>query len=209
MRARCLVVFARVPRLGAVKTRLAKDIGEAQALDAYRCMLTSTLALRKGVQVDQAVLCLEGQDDQQECLRLASTYDFELALQVQGHLGARMQAACAGPLAAGSVVVLVGCDLPTLQAKDLNDAFDALATHDAVIAPTEDGGYGLVGLSRAIPDLFAEQCWGGAQVMGRSRLALRNASASWQELRTLWDVDELSGYLRWQASVKRPREEIF
>lgn len=206
MRARCLIVMARVPKLGQVKTRLAASIGQAAALAAHRRMLRTTLGLRAGAQVDEAMLCIAGQDESAECARLARRYGFRLAAQSGEGLGARMRAACQAPLRAGSLVVLVGCDLPALHGSDINAAFDALDTHDAVIAPTEDGGYGLVGLARDIPELFAEQSWGDSQVMQRSRAALSAASARWCELRMLWDVDDEAGYQRWQQTIRQQGE---
>jgi rSAM/selenodomain-associated transferase 1 len=203
MRARCLIIMARVPRLGQVKTRLASAIGSEAALAAHRQMLLAAMALRNSVQVDEAVLCISGQDDVGECLRLARKHGFVLAAQSGEGLGARMQAAMQAPLQADRLVVLIGCDLPALQATDISDAFDSLQAHDAVFIPTEDGGYGLIGLAREIPQLFAEQSWGDAHVMQRSRAVLRSVSARWHELRTLWDVDDEAGYRRWQAIRQR------
>jgi len=196
---RALIVFARVPRRGRVKSRLAAGIGEDRALDAYRKMLVDTLATCASVQGACSLLCLEGEDVDGECAALAARFGMQIARQRAGDLGRRMHAALAAQLAAGRLPVLVGCDCPPLAAADLEAAFDALQTADAVFGATEDGGYALVGIRRELPEAFEGPAWGSDSVMRSTREALRARGASWIELRTLWDVDDLAGYRRWLA----------
>lgn len=194
---RALIVFARVPGAGKVKTRLAATIGEAQALAAYRELLGRTLAFAQSVPGVSLRLCIDGDDVDGECAALAERHRMAIARQQGGDLGQRMHEALVQELRAGWLPVLIGCDCPPLSRADLEQAFDALARRDAVFSPTEDGGYALVGIARALPRAFTGIAWGTPGVMQATREALRAHGADWHELRTLWDVDDEQDYRRW------------
>ncbi len=134
MRGDTLVVFARAPRLGAVKRRLARGIGAMGALRFYRTQLAEVLAV--------------GQDRRWR-LRLSTTPDRARArwprratTMPQGHgdLGDRLHRATRGLRR----VVVVGSDIPGITREDIRAAFRALGQADAVFGPAEDGGYWLV-----------------------------------------------------------------
>ncbi len=199
-RLRSVIVFARVPRLGMVKTRLAAGIGDAGALRVYRELLERALELAAGASPGTAELCVAGEDADGECAALAARFGMRLSAQHGADLGARMQRALSSALGAGRTPVLIGSDCPVLDASDLEAAFDALHSNDAVFAPTEDGGYALVGVSRPIPRVFDGPEWGTTSVMATTRRLLRRDAVRWHELRTVWDLDDQAGYLRWRAS---------
>ena len=194
-----VIVFARVPRLGGVKTRLAAAIGQQGALDAHRALLERTLEIARASDARQRELCLAGEDTEGECAALARRHGFVLARQEGADLGARMFNALQRALSDGCLPVLVGSDVAALVREDLSAAFAALRRADAVFAPTEDGGYALVGLRRALPRIFEGPEWGGDRVMLDTRARLRAEAASWVELRTLWDVDDVADLRRWEA----------
>jgi hypothetical protein len=100
--------------------------------------------------------------------------------------------------AADDGLLLIGSDCPALTPQHLATAATALASHPAVFAPAEDGGYVLVGLARALPSIFDGVAWGSAAVMAQTRERLAAAGASWVELATLWDVDRPDDYARLQ-----------
>jgi rSAM/selenodomain-associated transferase 1 len=195
-----LIVFARVPRAGQVKTRLAASIGVTAALQVYRDLLESTLQRTRGSRAPIRLLYIDGEDLDGHCAELARRFGMRLERQVGADLGQRMANALEDQLRDARLPVLIGCDLPVIDATYLDAAFDALASHDAVFAPAEDGGYGLVGLRRMIPELFFDQPWGSSQVMARARQSLRGAAASWCELDEVWDVDEVCDLERWLDS---------
>ena len=216
LRADCrprVIVFARVPRLGRVKTRLAAAVGDAEALRVHRSLLARTLQVAAGFagacdaggfpHPAELELRIEGADSAGECAGLAARHGFVLRPQHGSDLGVRMHAALAEALGAGRTPVLVGCDCPVLEPTDLAAAFGALAGHEAVFAPAEDGGYALVGLRRPCAALFEGIAWGTGRVMEQTRLRLRSLGLGWGELRTLWDVDELDDYRRWRALPQR------
>ena len=111
-----------------------------------------------------------------------------------------MQAAFRRALGASRPVIVIGSDCPALAPADLRAAADALATHDAVVAPAEDGGYVLVALARLLPEIFTQVSWGEGTVMSQTRRRLEEAGARWKELRTLWDVDRPEDYARLQSA---------
>ena len=100
-----------------------------------------------------------------------------------------MAAAFGAALGDNSALVVIGSDCPALGAGDLRAAATALVGHDAVIAPAEDGGYVLVGLSARVPGLFDGIEWGGPSVMDATRQRLAAAGTKWKELGTFWDID--------------------
>ncbi len=142
MKGDALIVFARVPRLGTLKRRLARGIGAMGALRFYRTQLS--LLLRAVVR-----------DRRWDCF-LAATPDHARARwpvslprvpQGRGDLGQRMQRA----LARHRRAVLIGSDIPGIASADIAAAFRALGRADAVFGPAEDGGYWLVGFGPRKP----------------------------------------------------------
>jgi glycosyltransferase A (GT-A) superfamily protein (DUF2064 family) len=92
---------------------------------------------------------------------------------------------------------LIGSDCPALAPRHLRRADKALrGGADAVLAPAEDGGYVLIGLSRFDRRLFDGIAWGSAKVLEETRARLRALGWRWQELETLWDVDRPADYRR-------------
>ena len=152
MRRRHLIIFAKSPRLGRVKRRLAADIGSMEALRFYRRNLAATLRML-------------GRDPRWQCWlfldRGAGRWPRNLPrrLQARGDLGVRMETALRA-LPQGSIV-LIGSDIPGVSRSDICHAFLGLRRSDVVFGPAEDGGFWLVGLanSRVAPDLFKDIRW--------------------------------------------------
>ncbi len=97
-------------------------------------------------------------------------------------------------------MVLVGTDCPPLAAQDVRNALRLLQSCDAVLAPAEDGGYPLIGLSRSSPRVFEGIAWSTPSVMRQTRAALAALGWRWRELRALWDVDRPEDLERLRAS---------
>lgn len=192
-----LIVYARVPELGKVKTRLAAQIGDIAALAAYRSLLLNVLNRMAGLDDIDKELCITGADIASECSQLSSKFGFSLAAQAQGDLGQRMCETLRQALSRHSKVLLIGSDCPLLDESHIRWAMAALEQHDAVFVPVEDGGYSLIGLRRLIPELFEGIRWSTDSVMQESRRKLRELGASWLESEQLWDVDEPEDWVRW------------
>ena len=88
---------------------------------------------------------------------------------------------------AGTLVI--GTDCPALTPALLRQAANALATHGATVVPAEDGGYVLIGMRQAAPQVFADVDWSTGRVMAQTRARLLEIGWRWQEFAPLWDVD--------------------
>jgi rSAM/selenodomain-associated transferase 1 len=187
-----LVLFARMPRLGAGKRRLAAAIGDLAALGFERLQLRNNLRrlkrphwrCRLALAPDRARLAERG---------------WRVGPQGRGDLGRRMgrifRTLPPGP------VVLVGNDIPALRPHHVAAAFRALGSADAVFGPAEDGGYWLVGLSARARNrgLFRRVRWSGPHALADT---LANAPGLRVRLvETLWDVDDLDDWRRFKALV--------
>jgi len=194
-----LCIFARAPVLGGVKSRLAASIGEQAALDAYLRLTEDTLARLAAVPAVRTELWLDGPANSmvaQWCRR----WRLPLREQVGENLGVRMYDAMMDSLAADERGIVVGTDCPPVDAAYVARAAAALRHHDLVLGPAEDGGFGLVGLARPAPGLFAGVAWGGPAVLSRT---LANAIAAGLQvclLPQIWDVDTFDDWRRWAAA---------
>jgi rSAM/selenodomain-associated transferase 1 len=196
-----ILVVARLPEHGKVKTRLASCIGADAALNLHAAFLRDTLGLAARVarQIDALpVLAYTGDRLPSEEL----TGGLPLLEQESGDLGRRQVAAHGRLFAAGAAaIVTIGSDSPTLPESRFTAALDRLADHDAVVDPAGDGGYTLLGVSRAVPGLLARVPWG---TNGVQAALTRNALA--EALRLAWlpgwyDVDNRKGLDRLERDL--------
>jgi rSAM/selenodomain-associated transferase 1 len=149
---RTLVVMAKAPRPGMVKTRLASSLSPAAVADFYRCLLDDTLVLARSLSnVEVAIMCPAS--DVEELTRLAGAAASVVAQKGEG-LAAGLTSVFAHFASRGDRVVAFNSDSPHLPASVLAGAFDALSGHDLVVGPTHDGGYYLVGAKAVHPALF-------------------------------------------------------
>ena len=192
-----LLVFARAPAAGRVKTRLAPLLGEKGAARLHARLVERTLktAVAAGfASVD--LYCSPGIKDS-FFGKMEWRYGVRLRSQGRGNLGDRMYRA----LRRHPGAVLIGSDCPVLRPADLRAALLALRKGaDAVLSPAEDGGYALIGLRRASRRLFDGVSWGGPAVLEQTRARLRGLGWQWKELRTVWDVDRPEDVVRLRRS---------
>ena len=157
-----LLVFCKNALLGQVKTRLAATIGEVKALALYEELLAKTARVVTATGYPFAVWYTPS--PQADPLWQALTP--HCYPQPSGDLGARMQAAFTWAFDQGYThVVGIGSDLWTLEASDLQQAVQALQTHEVVLGPAQDGGYYLIGKKQLIPALFQNKKWSTAEVL--------------------------------------------
>jgi hypothetical protein len=174
-------VFARAPRLGAVKRRLARDIGDRAALRFHRATM---IALLRGLVADRRFRTVLAVTPDHARFRLPVRVD--RVGQGGGDLGARMHRIMTR-VRTGRVVI-IGCDIPDARASDVHAAFRALGHADAVFGPAEDGGYWLVGLSPRRPaHPFAAVRWSTSHALADTLVNVRGRRVAF--LRTLRDVD--------------------
>ena len=193
-----VAVFAKAPVPGQVKTRLAPLLGPEGAAALHAGLVRQALSTAAMAGLGPVELWCAPDETHPFFTRCAELFAITLHRQVGADLGERMRSTFDAGLASGERVVLIGSDCPALKPADLCEGARALETHDAAIAPAEDGGYVLIALSKPLPALFSGIAWGSAAVMGATRARLAEAKASWKELPTRWDVDRPEDYARLQ-----------
>lgn len=188
---RCtVIVFAKAPRPGQAKTRLIPVLGAQGAAQLAERLLHATLHHAAAADVGPVDLCVTPDRHHMAFAAAALRYGLTLSEQGDGELGERMARAFARVLAGAARALLIGTDVPGLDAGYLRAAAQALDDHDAVFGPAADGGYTLVGLKRPEPGLFVGMRWSHAAVMAQTRERLAMLNLRHVELPLLHDIDE-------------------
>jgi rSAM/selenodomain-associated transferase 1 len=203
----CLLIFAKAPEPGKVKTRLLPAIDAAQAAALQIRLLFETLERvhRQRLCPVQLWCCPSTRDPVFESA--ATRYPISLHTQVGSDLGARMERAISINLETSTAALLIGCDCPSLTQEDLIAAFSALHQgSDVVLGPAEDGGYALIGLSRPVPELFGDIRWGTDEVLSETRSRIRRLGLRCFETRLQWDIDRPEDLERYRLSRAFERE---
>lgn len=188
--------MARAPESGRAKTRLIPRLGAAGAARLHAALTRHALGeiARSGL---PAALWCDPHTDHPFFAECAGAFEVELRAQPDGDLGARMRGMfqqAEGPL------LLMGSDCPTIEAALLRRCAEALARRPAVFLPTLDGGYGLVGLARPVPEIFEDMPWGTDAVMAITRRRLQSLGIALEEPAEIWDVDRPDDLVRLAAT---------
>jgi uncharacterized protein len=194
MASTIVMIFAKAPVPGAVKTRLIPALGPAGAAQLALRMLEH--ALQTAAEAGLGPVQLHcAPDAGHAALRAAAARAAAKCLaQESGDLGERMRSALTAALQNSPRALLLGTDCPALDAGVLREADAALAAADSVFVPTADGGFALIGFRcealAAIDRVFAGIPWSTSRVMSVMRDHLLRAELHWTELATRVDVDE-------------------
>ena len=187
-----LLLFARVPRAGAVKTRLAARLGDDGALRLYRAFLEDAGRAYARPERWESVLCGEP-DGLDAGFDLPFPPPWRRTSQVSGDLGGRLAAAFEEAFAAGApAAAAVGADHPALPGARVAELFDALAAGaSAAIIPADDGGYCAIGLERGVPPrlVFDAMAWSTGRVLSATLERLSAAGVAHRVLAPAYDVD--------------------
>ena len=185
---RTLVIMAKAPKPGLVKTRLTESLPSPAVTALYRCLLEDTLALARSLtSVEVAVMCPES--DQEELTHLAGNTVQVVAQKGEG-LAAGLTSVFRHFTAAGRQhVIAFNSDSPHLAPSVLHSAFEILATHDVVVGPTHDGGYYLVGAKVAYPSLFEGDGMGTKSALDRLLTRTRVLELSTGFTEPFYDID--------------------
>ena len=186
MQDNLILIFTRNPELGKVKTRLAKGIGDKNALEIYEFLLNHTNEIVKEIRVSKRVLYSEeiNQDD------IWDNAIYQKKIQFGNDLGARMRNAFADGFEEDyKKIVIIGTDLYDLEATDIENALRKLDNHDIVIGPAEDGGYYLLGLKYVPKGIFINKHWGTSSVLNDTLKDLEGLN--YHLLKTKNDIDTI------------------
>ena len=185
-----LLIFAKAPVPGQVKTRLMARLGQVGAAKLYQRLLRRTLRIASRASLCPVQLWC-APDTRHGFFHLCRQgYGITLHCQQGVDLGQRMHHALNTVLRQSPYAILIGGDCPPLGEMELHTALMALATgRDAVLGPAADGGYVLIGLRRPNRTLFGQIAWGSSTVLAATRRRLRRAGLDWVELPPGWDLD--------------------
>jgi hypothetical protein len=196
----CLLIFARYPEPGKVKTRLIPALGAEGAASVYREMAEHTSNQARAIAHMRGVspqLWFTGGHD--HALRTWLGDDLTYRSQPEGDLGHKLTYAFQSAFDEGhQAVAAIGTDCPSLDSATLLQAFEALKTYDLVLGPAADGGYYLIGLRHFIPELFKGIVWSTAQVLQQTEAIAKRLALTQYRLPSLTDVDYPEDVVLWQ-----------
>ncbi len=185
-----LIIFAKAPVPGQVKTRLIPAIGSKKAASLYKELLSNTLDIAATAGFPDMQLWVSGDIEHQYLVHLKNTYNVKLYQQTGEDLGQRMSNAFNEVLSKHSSTILIGSDCPSLLSSDLQSAKDCLESgEDVVLGPAEDGGYYLIGLNKNVPELFADIKWGGDTVFSETSSRIEKLNLTMCLLQKRRDLD--------------------
>ncbi|MFQ5993728.1 MAG: TIGR04282 family arsenosugar biosynthesis glycosyltransferase [Acidiferrobacterales bacterium] len=189
MKSPDLILFAKQPNLGQVKTRLQPDYDPDQIVEIAKFLIRATVEL--AVSGWPSSVYLYGVPDADHAFfhELAEEFRVHLASQTSGDLGKRMLQALREGISRGSAAAVMGCDVPQCRWEVVERAHEHLASGKNVIGPTEDGGYYLIGLQKAPSRLFDNIEWGSASVLQTTLVQARKFGMEFEQLPKLRDVD--------------------
>lgn len=202
-----LAVLARRARLGYGKTRLAATVGAQRALDIYRYLVGRTAAAALASRLPTTVLFDPSPGD----LDLWPAASFARATQpAQATLDERITAGlrAAGVDRADSAALVIGTDCPALTGEVLAQAASALREFDAVLGPSDDGGFYLLGLKYLPSNLLDDIAWSTEAVADQMRDAFRQNGWRWHELSRLRDIDTEADWDAYRATLPSPPPKL-
>jgi rSAM/selenodomain-associated transferase 1 len=200
-----LVLFAKAPIPGQVKTRLCPPLTDDEAASLHGSFVLDALersgqaairgAAKQAPQFDRFLACSPSSDHVFFKI-MEERHGVRLIDQIGDDLGARMEHATAAMFHLGyRRVIIIGTDLPALPDSVYKDAFGILAQHDLVLGPSVDGGYYLIGLSRTAPELFRDVLWSTPQVLALTQKKAHELGLTIALLGQQRDVDTIDDLL--------------
>lgn len=185
-----VIIFAKAPQPGLVKTRLIPALGAERAARLARRMLEATLRNAVRAHVGPVELRVTPAISDPAWHGIPIPGGVEISAQGEGDLGARLARATQSGLELDATVMLIGSDCPELDSITLQQAAQTLRRVDAVVHPTADGGYALLGLRRFHPQLFSDIPWSTSTVAHRTIQQLDSLQWSLHVAAVLNDIDE-------------------
>ncbi len=184
---RLLIIFIKNPELGKCKTRLAATVGDKKALQFYRKMLEKTLEVTTEVSAHKTIFYSSFVDKNDQW---PENGDFSKSLQKEGDLGQKMKVAFEEAFEAGyQSICIIGSDCYELDSRTIDKAFEILETKDAVLGPSTDGGYYLLGMNHLIAEVFSNKNWSTKTVIGDTIHDFQRLLISYGKLQALTDID--------------------
>lgn len=187
MEKSAVIILIRNPILGHVKTRLAVDIGNFNALKVYKSLLNYTRNVTNCINSSRLLFYSDFIDQNDEWEN--DLYD--KYLQFGSNFGEKMLNAFNIALTQHKLAVIIGSDCSELTSEIINMALKKLEDLDVVIGPAKDGGYYLLGLKKAYPQLFQNKTWSSDSVLSETLSTLKDLDLTFSLLPLLADIDTL------------------
>lgn len=184
-----VIIFAKLPEAGKVKTRLAATIGSHKALTLYTLFAEKIFEELTGLSDSDCYLFYAdaGNED-----KIKQWTDDRFIYRVQSNtdLGTRMYKAFTEVLSRDyENAVIIGTDVPDLTAAVIKEAFDALDGNDIVVGPADDGGYYLLGMKKPYKELFTGIEWSTSEVLSKTLAKAKGIGLTTNKLKMLYDID--------------------
>jgi rSAM/selenodomain-associated transferase 1 len=189
MKSPDLILFAKQPIPGEVKTRLQPDYSPEQAAQIAEFLIRDTAKLAATNWPSDVYLYGAPGVDHPLFRRLAEKFHLHLVTQADGDLGLRMLTALREGIERSGAAGVLGSDVPHCRGAILELAHEKLARGENVIGPTEDGGYYFIGLQQAPDALFDHIEWGGSRVVETTLLRAQQLGIAFEVLPKLSDID--------------------
>lgn len=202
---RALIVFAKLPRAGEVKTRLGREIGMEEACRVYEEFARHAFSIASVLQDEQITVYLRYASGAEEsAVRAWVGHGFRYAAQEGASLGDRMRSAFRDAFADGAQeAIIIGTDVPELDADTVRAGFAKLRSCDVVIGPSGDGGYYLLGMKARPHDIFAGISWSTGSVLQETRSLLDRLGLTTGLLPALSDIDTFDDYRSYLQRIRR------
>jgi rSAM/selenodomain-associated transferase 1 len=203
----CLIVFAKTPVRGKVKTRMRPLLSEEDCLRLHSLLLQLWMGRLRDWDLGQVhkALFLTPLESGRAAPDLLLEVPPGVAVETQqgSDLGDRLAHAFNHKWDEGfRKIVFIGTDSPTLRQEDLHAAFEALDASEVVLGPATDGGYYLIGVSARLPILFSRISWGTSQVFPETVQLLETNAIRWQCLRESFDLDTFEDLVNFHRMLK-------
>lgn len=187
---RALAIFLKKPEPGKVKTRLAKDIGEAGAVKAYISLYETVIREVSPGAWDIMLFISQSTEG-------FDVYSYIKEVQSTGDLGHKMLDAFQRMLVKYDAAIIIGSDCPYITTTHIEEAYQALETNDLVLGPTIDGGYYLIGLKKPISELFENINWSTETVFEETIAVSSKLGLTYHLLQELTDIDTINEWEEW------------
>jgi rSAM/selenodomain-associated transferase 1 len=180
-----LCIFAKPPVPGKVKTRLIPAVNPAQAARLAAAFLEDVTETCRQIAGTTTIIATDGDWSK----NLQPPRNIELWQQGDGDLGNRMERILERALQSAPLAIAIGADVPLISAEIIEDALEKLQQNDAVLGPSEDGGYYLLGLRRSQAGLLENLPWSQPHTRQATRLRLESLGLTVADTQLLFDID--------------------
>jgi uncharacterized protein len=194
-----IALLCKAPIPGFAKTGLIPHLGEMDTAHLQEELVMQAVITALDASVGPVELWCDPDETHPFFGKIMKKYPVRLTSQPPGDKGTRLHTCASGALVDADAVILMSVDCPVMPSYYLEEAAAALARGcDAVVGPSEDGSYVLLGLKRANEELFSNISWGTSLVLSQTQDRIARLSWRSHTLATLWDVDTPADYQRWR-----------